>query len=209
MIAFLQGTIEEFTDSTAVIGVGGIGYEVSVSSETAARLSSIGIGEEVRLHTFMYIREDIIALYGFMNREELSLFRKLITVNGIGPKGGLSLLSAMSADDLRFAILSGDVKSISRAPGIGKKTAERLVLDLRDKVGADSGEEAGTFTGAGMTAAGESASAGEDSSAADAILALTALGYSRMEAVKAVRRAKSEGIESTEALLKAALKYLM
>ena len=121
MIAFLSGTIEYLDSETAVIDAGGIGYEARISAETAGALSSIGIGNEAKLYTYTYLREDQIALYGFMSRDDLMLFKQLITVSGIGPKGGLSLLSVMSADDLRFAIVTGDARMIARAPGVGKR----------------------------------------------------------------------------------------
>jgi Holliday junction DNA helicase RuvA len=134
MIAFLSGTIEYLGTDTVVIDVGGVGYEVKVSAEVSGALSAVGVGNTVKLYTYTYLREDQIALYGFRSRDDLALFKQLITVSGIGPRGGLSLLSVMTADDLRFAIVSGDARMISRAPGIGKKTAERLILDLRDKI---------------------------------------------------------------------------
>ena len=134
MIAFLSGTIEYLDADTVIIDVGGVGYEVKISAEVSGALSAVGTGNAVKLYTYTYLREDQIALYGFRSRDDLALFRQLITVSGIGPKGGLSLLSAMSADDLRFAIVSGDARMISRAPGVGKKTAERLILDLRDRI---------------------------------------------------------------------------
>ena len=134
MIAFLSGTLEYLSGDLAVIDVGGVGYEVNVSAEVSGNLSSIGTGNIVKLYTYMYVREGQVALYGFLSRGDLALFKLLITVSGVGPKGGLSLLSVLSADDLRFAIMTGDAKMISRAPGIGKKTAERLILDLKDRV---------------------------------------------------------------------------
>ncbi|MBQ9642404.1 MAG: Holliday junction branch migration protein RuvA [Lachnospiraceae bacterium] len=207
MISFLQGTIEEITDSAVIIGVGGIGFQVQISSETTQRLSSMGRGAEVRIYTYTYLREDMIALFGFLSRDELELFQRLITVSGIGPKGGLSLLSAFSADDLRFAILSGDVKTISRAPGIGKKTAERLVIELRDKVSmsdSDNHQDLASYASAGVGMADA-----EGSAEAEAIEALTALGYARMDAAKAVRKAAAEAGGDTEAILKAALKYML
>ena len=108
MIGFLRGMVDTVQDGTAVIDVGGIGFEVKVASDTAQRLAAAGSDEEVKIYTFTYLREDQIALYGFWFREDLELFRMLITVRGIGPKGGLALLSVGSADDLRFAIMTGD-----------------------------------------------------------------------------------------------------
>ncbi len=207
MYAFLNGIIDEITESGAVIDVGGVGYNVQISPATAFRLP--GVGRNVKLYTYTSVREDQIALYGFLSRDELALFKRVITVSGIGPKGGQALLSAMSADDLRFAIISGDVKAISRAPGIGKKTAERLILDLKDKLSAGdylgAGYQEGATGGDGFPeAAGQDA--GEVSDAAEA---LAALGYPRTDAVHAVRSAAKNGVTGTEELIKAALKELL
>ncbi len=206
MIAFLQGTIDEVMPDSVILDVGGVGFLVQISGETASRLSSMGSGAPVKIYTYTYVREDALNLYGFLSRDELALYRSLITVSGIGPKGGLALLSGMSADDLRFAIITGDVKAISRAPGIGKKTAERLVLDLRDKLGARADE---LVRPAGVRLPDSEGESGASGPEADAAAALTALGYSRPEAVKAVRSAAEEGETETEGLLKAALKYLL
>lgn len=208
-------------DGAAVIDVNGIGYEVRVSGETVQRLASAGRDTEVLVYTYTYLREDQIALYGFMSREDLELFKLLITVSGIGPKGGLALLSVGTADDLRFAIMTGDSKMIARAPGVGKKTAERLILELRDKV-AGMNDAAMLAIAAGASgdsgwdslAAGSGGSADNTDAAAEAVEALSALGYSRAEATKAVRTARDDaqkaGIElsDTESILKAALRYL-
>ena len=160
MIAFLSGIIEYLGTDTVIIDVGGVGYEVKISGETAGALSAVGTGNAVKLYTYTYLREDQIALYGFRSRDDLALFKQLITVSGIGPRGGLSLLSVLSADDLRFAIVSGDAKMISRAPGIGKRTAERLILDLRDKISSAYAPSGETQFGAGA-AAGAVLSGGE------------------------------------------------
>ena len=206
-------------DGAAVIDVNGIGYEVRVSGETVQRLASAGRDTEVLVYTYTYLREDQIALYGFMSREDLELFKLLITVSGIGPKGGLALLSVGTADDLRFAIMTGDSKMIARAPGVGKKTAERLILELRDKV-AGMNDAAAIAAGASgdsgwdSLAAGSGGSADNTDAAAEAVEALSALGYSRAEATKAVRTARDDAqkagteLSDTESILKAALRYL-
>ena len=221
MIAFLRGYVAALYEGTAVIDVGGVGYEVRVAGETVQRLAAAGRDEEVLVYTYTYLREDQIALYGFSSREDLELFKLLITVSGIGPKGGLALLSVGTADDLRFAIMTGDSKMISRAPGIGKKTAERVIIDLRDKVSGMRDAEmlaiaAGNagITGAGAFDAGAGLTGGQDSASEEAIEALTALGYSRAEAAKAVRACKESAqkeqkeLDDTESILKAALRYL-
>ncbi len=209
MIAYVKGIVEEVTQNSAVLDVGGIGYEVLISPDTASRMQ--GRGEEAKLFTYMYVREDQFALYGFLSKEELALFKQLITVSGIGPKGGLSILSAMSSDDLRFAILAGDAKSIARAPGIGKKTAERLILDLRDKLkmpGEEDESGAMLHIPSGGSSAGNSAENRDVRT--EAAEALVALGYGRTEALKAVRSAAGSAPEAdTETLLKAALKLML
>lgn len=202
MFAFFRGTVDYLSESEVWLDVNGVGYEIAISPSTASRLQGFG-SEEVTVYTYMMVHEDQIGLYGFLTRDELMLFKKLITVSGVGPKAGLSLLSVLDADDLRFAIASGDVKAISRAPGVGRRTAERLILELKDKINVaapaaaqEAGEEPG-ITG------------GEQSGdAADAVAALVALGYGRAEAVKAVRAAKGEGISGTEELLKGALRHM-
>lgn len=221
MIAFLRGYVAAVYDGAAVIDVNGIGYEVRVSGETVQRLASAGRDTEVLVYTYTYLREDQIALYGFMSREDLELFKLLITVSGIGPKGGLALLSVGTADDLRFAIMTGDSKMIARAPGVGKKTAERLILELRDKV-AGMNDAAMLAIAAGASgdsgwdslAASSGGSADNTDAAAEAVEALSALGYSRAEATKAVRTARDDAqkagteLSDTESILKAALRYL-
>lgn len=202
MFAFFRGTVDYLSESEVWLDVNGVGYEIAISPSTASRLQGFG-SEEVTVYTYMMVHEDQIGLYGFLTRDELMLFRKLITVSGVGPKAGLSLLSVLDADDLRFAIASGDVKAISRAPGVGRRTAERLILELKDKIdvaapaaGQEAGEEPG-ITGAEQSG-----------DAADAVAALVALGYGRAEAVKAVHAAKGEGISGTEELLKGALRHM-
>lgn len=220
MIAFLRGYVAAVYEGAAVIDVGGVGYEVRISSDTVQRLSSAGRDEEVTVYTYTYLREDQIALYGFLSREDLELFRLVITVSGVGPKGGLALLSVGTADDLRFAIMTGDAKMIARAPGVGKKTAERVILELREKIAglydaAMMAVASGGADDAGLASyAPAGGSAFADDAAREAVEALTALGYSRAEASKAVRASKDSAAKSgadpadTESLLKAALRYL-
>lgn len=207
MIAYVQGILENLEIDKAVIDVGGIGYEVNISASTCDRMP--GIGESVKLYTYMNVKEDEMSLFGFLTRDEIRMFRMLITVSGIGPKGALSILSVFDTDDLRFAILSGDTKTISKAPGIGKKTAERLVLELRDKIsnadikGTDDAASAGSLSGISTK--------DEDVSSRDeAVEALAALGYNATDAMKAVRKVLSSSDEKldTEAILKLALKEL-
>ena len=198
MFAFLYGTIDEVQEGSVVVNCNGIGFNVSVSNETASRLSMLSSSDYVKIYTYTQVREDQFSLYGFLSREELRLYRQLITVSGLGPKSGLSLLSAMPVDDRRFAIIAGDTASISKAPGIGKKTAERIVVELRDKLSRSND----------FALPGEAFEGPADSADSDAVEALCALGYSRMDARRAVSKAAGEGAADTESILKASLKYL-
>ena len=201
MIAYVKGIIDCITDDTVVIDVGGIGYNVKISDSTARLLP--GIGQEVKIHTYTLVREDAFSLYGFLTRDDLDIFKKCITVNGIGPKGALAILSIMDANALRIAIVSGDAKAIAKAPGIGAKTAERLILDLKDKV---SIEEAlyGGFDAPSKAAL----VAVESANVQEAVEALVALGYSRSESVRAVGTVDGAEEMDAGALLKIALKNL-
>ncbi len=205
MYAYIKGTLEEITEDNIIVEAGGIGYNVKVSAATAQLLP--GLGNEVKIYTYTLVREDTFSLYGFLTRDDLEIFKKLITVNGIGPKGGLAVLSVMSADDLRIAVLSGDAKAIARAPGIGSKTAERVILDLRDKISLED-----TLKNIGGTP--DSSAVSPDGTGMDnamikeAVEALTALGYSVTDATSAVRKVEiTEGM-TVETLLKSALKHI-
>ena len=129
MFAYINGFLEDVTVDNAVIDVNGFGINVRISADTASKLP--GIGEQVRLYTYTYVKEDAFLLYGFLSRSDLEMFKLCITVSGIGPKGALAILSVMDADSLRFAIMSGDARAISKAPGVGTRTAQRLILELK------------------------------------------------------------------------------
>lgn len=202
MIAYVRGTIEDIAPDNVVVDVGGIGYNVKISADTASRLPRVG--EEVKLYTYYSVREDAQWLYGFLSRNALELFKKCITVNGIGPKGALALLSAMDADSLRFAIVSGDAKAISKAPGIGPRTAERLILDLKDKLQIDD-----AMISREIAATGAGGAPGLDSpQKQEAVEALVSLGYGRPESIKAVNAIPDIESMDSGAVLKAALKNL-
>ena len=203
MIAFVRGMIEEISEDNVIIDTGGIGYNIKISGGTAAALP--GIGQEVKLYTYTCVREDAFLLYGFLTRDDLEIFKKLITVNGIGPRGGLSILSVMSADDLRFAIISGDSKAIAKAPGIGAKTASRVILDLKDKISLEDTlikKEMNGYTGSLNGIDSESSARNE------AVVALVALGYSPSDALKAVKKVEVSDETDTETILKQALKNM-
>ena len=206
MIAYIRGRLEyvDLEEGMAVLETGGIGYQILLSGRDLELLPSAG--EEVRLYTYLQVRDDAFVLYGFFTREDRKLFGQLLGVSGIGPKGALGILSGLSADDLRFAVLADDAKTIAKAPGIGLKTAKKLILELRDKLSLEeafearlAGEEAreGAEPSAGLTAARN-----------EAVEALTALGYSSSEALKAVRQVEAADGMDVEEILKAALKYM-
>mgnify|MGYP004552829133 FL=1 len=204
MYAYLKGTLEEVTEDNIVVEVNGIGYNVKVSGTTVEMLP--GMGNEVKIYTYTLVREDALLLYGFLTRDDLEIFKKLITVNGIGPKGGLAILSVMSADALRFAIMAGDAKAIAKAPGVGNKTAERVILDLRDKISLED-----TLAGLGNppeAAQGQGAQALDNVMKKEAIEALVALGYSASDATAAVKKVELTEDSTVELILKKALKYM-
>ena len=192
MIAFVNGIVEDYSEEAVILDVNGIGYEIKISGDTAAALPSIG--ERMKLYTYTYVREDAFCLYGFLTKDDLEIFKKLITVSGI----------VMSADDLRFAIMSGDAKMIATAPGIGKKTAERVILDLRDKISMED-----TMIHRRMTEQTAQDSFADDNQIrTEAVEALTALGYSAQEALQAVKKVVISEEMDVEAVLKAALKNM-
>ena len=204
MIAFVKGRLDTVCEDRIIMENQGIGYEILVPGSVLSSLPPTG--QEMKIYTYTYVREDALQLYGFLTRDELNMFRLLITVSGIGPKGALGILSVMDVDTLRFAILAGDSKAIAKAPGIGAKTAAKLILELKDKCSVedmlDSGEKrqsGGVDTGA---VGGTNAAQGE------AIEALVALGYSPTEATAAVRKTEVTEDMTVEDVLKLSLKNL-
>lgn len=199
MYAYFKGKIAAKEPDLTIVEVNGIGYNIRISAGTASLLPPVG--EETKLYTYTSVREDAISLYGFLTRDDLDMFKLLIGVNGIGPKGGQSILSVMSPDDLRFAIVSGDAKMIAKAPGIGAKTAQRIILDMRDKVSLED------------TLHADRSEVQTDSSISDsvreAVEALTALGYGVTEASRAVKEVKGAEQMAVEEILKASLKHLI
>ncbi len=204
MISFIHGILAEKEDGYIVVEAGGVGYGINVPLSVLAQLPTVG--EEIKVYTHYAVKEDGQSLYGFLFREDREMFRRLISVNGVGPKGALAILSALEPDDLRLAIVTGDVKSISRAQGIGQKTAQRVILDLKDKIGNEF-----------MTGGSRREAAGGDellraqaggTAVSEAIDALTVLGYTRIEAGRAVRRLDIPEDAGTEDILKAALRII-
>jgi Holliday junction DNA helicase RuvA len=200
MITFLDGKLVSALPTQAIVDVGGVGYEVFIPLSSYDKLP--GAGQSVRILTHLHVREDAHILYGFMTAAERDLFRLLVNhVSGIGPKLGLAVLSGMSVSSFKSAVVSADVASLSKISGLGKKTAERIVLELKDKVGVAAAWEA---------ASAEHAPTAEQTQVNEAVLALIALGYKQVEAHKTVRdlQEKERDIKTAEDLVKLALKKM-
>jgi len=198
MISFLQGKLAETLPTQVIIDVRGVGYEVLIPLSSYDKLP--GPGQEVKLLTHLVVREDAHTLYGFMTGPERELFRMLVnTVSGIGPKIALNILSGISVTGFRGAVANGDIKALSQISGVGKKTAERIIVELKDKVGA---------AGAWEALSAKRALSPEDQKVNDAVLALVALGFKQIEAHDSVRKALSTlGAQATiEELVRACLK---
>ncbi len=199
MISYITGFLEYISDNSIVVECGGIGYSMMISGQFMNKLPAIH--SEIKVFTYMYVREDEISLYGFYDKDELEVFKVLLGVNGVGPKAALSLLSALTVYELRLAVVSEDVKSITRANGIGAKGASRIILELKDKLRMEDM----------IDAAYEDAINGEaddNDIKANVIAALTALGYSGVEAGRAVVRVDGWQNMDEEQLLKASLKNI-
>ena len=201
MISYIRGELVAVEEEKAVIDVGGVGYGIFMPAQSMGKLPPLH--EEARLHTYLHVKEDAMQLYGFLTRDDLKVFKLVIGVSGIGPKGALNILSNLSADDLRFAVLSNDVKAISAAQGIGKKTAEKLIIELKDKLSMDDVLEH-------MVQEEEVAVTGQNSGVqAEAVQALVALGYGNTESLRAVRRVEVNADSDVETVLKQALRFMM
>ena len=200
MIGYLKGEVAGIYEEQIVLEVSNIGYNIKMSASTIDCIR--GLGEEIKVYTYLSVREDAMQLYGFLTKDDLDFFKLLIQVNGIGPKGALGILSVMTTDDLRFAILSADAKTISKAPGIGAKTAQRLIIDLKDKVSLeDAFEERLANQVRGVQHPVSDAKN-------EVVEALTALGYSATDALRAVKKVEVEDDADVELILKQALKNI-
>ena len=200
MYSYIKGILTDMDEESIVVETGGIGYHIYTTGQTFRYLPSVG--EEVKVYTYLHVREDAMQLYGFLTRDDLEVFRQLITVSGIGPKAGIAILSVMTGNDLRYAIMAGDSKSISKAPGVGAKTAQKVILELKDKLKVEdmlnTSKEPEIVSNTGNTELIN-----------EAVLALAALGYSQTDAMRAVRQCSiAEGM-SVEELLKLALKQML
>ncbi len=201
MYSYIRGILTDQDEETIVVEAAGVGYNIYTTGQTFQALPPIG--SKVKIYTYLQVREDAMTLFGFLTKDDLKVFKLLLGVNGIGPKGAIGILSVMTTDDLRFAVLADDAKAIAKAPGVGNKTAQRLILELKDKLSLEEAfqqklahtaqsEEAHTTSGMQN----------------EAVQALVALGYSSSEALKAVSAVELTEQMDTEALLKAALKKM-
>ena len=204
MIGYVKGILEEADDQCIIVDNHGIGYRIFVPGSVFS--GAIPIGQEVKVYTYLNVKEDAMQLYGFATRDDLRVFKLLLGVNGIGPKAGLGILSALSADDLRFAVLADDAAAIAKAPGIGKKTAEKLILELKDKLKLEDALE-NTVNAVQNTADTSAGMANEMTG--EAVQALVALGYGNTEALKAVRQVEITEEMSVEDVLRQSLKYML
>ncbi len=202
MIAYLKGELAEIKESYVVLEVGNIGYEVFLPTSSILELPSKG--SSIKIYTYMHVREDAMNLFGFLTKDDLEMFKLLITVNGIGPRGALGILSAISADDIRFAVLAEDTKAITKAPGIGAKTAGKLILELKDKFKLETAFEQKLMNqtekrdGNGVFAKKE-----------EAVQALTVLGYSASDSLRIVNQIELTDDMTSEDILKLCLKKML
>ena len=193
MIAYIKGIVTEKNINTVVVECGGIGYDIFATGRDIDKLSK---GGEVLIHTYLRISEDAHTLYGFLNKDDMDMFKKLISVNGVGPKAALSIMSTLSGFDLKMAIVSEDYKAISAAVGVGVKIAKKIILELKEKVDIDG------------IASIEAHNTGTSSIASEVVEALVSLGYSSSEAYKAVKDIEVKDGDTTEDVLKLALKKM-
>lgn len=198
MIGYIKGKVLSKSGGTVLLENNGMGYEITCSSSVYAKLVQNGAGE---VYTYMAVREDGVFLYGFLNTEEKNMFLKLISVSGVGPKMGITVLSNMDLASLSLAIATQDVKTLSKVKGLGKKTAERIILELREKI-----TEADTETGEILST--DKTDAAFEKENEDAVIALMGLGFSRGECIKAVKDAKDSGAQTIEELMSYALRHI-
>ena len=200
MYSYIKGELVEIQPESIVVEAGQIGYEIRMPANMVGRLG--GIGQSVKVYTYLHVKEDLMELYGFLSRDDLQVFRLLLGVNGIGPKGALAILTTLTPDDLRIAVLGEDVKASAKAPGIGSKTAQRVILELKDRLSLVP--VAGNVSPAAQAISQDSSSAVK----AEAVQALVALGYSSSEAWKSVGKIELAPEMTVEELLKLCLKQM-
>ena len=197
MIAYIKGIFEEITEDGIVVEAGGVGYGIAVPPALASELTQ---GEEVKIYTYFQVAEDMQKLYGFGSREDRKVFTRLLKVSGIGPKLAMSIMGAVPTDEVKLAVITGDVKSLSRAPGLGKKTAEKLILELKDSFDASELVTSGNETQGAPLVMNDAFS--------EATQALMALGYSSSEAMRAVRKVEAREGMTVDDVLQEAFRQL-
>ncbi len=195
MFAYIKGTVEAKTNDSIIIEAGGIGYRIYTALSTINNLGQLG--RQVKIHTHYYVREDIAALYGFYTVEELGMFDMLLTVSGVGPKAAISMISALSPSRFALAVVSQDAKSLTKAQGIGSKMAQRIILELKDKISKEQ------LTGGNQQDSVSSIDIGKDSALSEAVSALMVLGYNSFEASNAASKTYQEGMAVEETIMKA------
>ena len=200
MYSYIKGVLTDMDEESIVVATGGIGYHIYTTGQTFRYLPSVG--EEVKVYTYLHVREDAMLLFGFLTKDELKIYKLLLGVSGIGPKGALAILSVMTTDDLRFAVLGDDAKAIAKAPGVGTKTAQRLILELKDKMSLEDAFEQK------FEKTGEPAENHAQGTKNEAVQALVALGYSSSEALRALNGIEITEETDVEEILKMALKNM-
>ena len=197
MYAYIKGIVADKGQNEVVIDAGGVGYLLSCSMTTLQEVPPVG--ESMKMHTYLSVREDAMELFGFATREEKNMFTRLLSVSGIGPKVALSILGSMPLRDLTLAIVTGDTTTLSRAPGVGKKTAQRLALELKEKVDQSDLENVPASVGAYTPV--------QEDAATEALAALQALGYTPAEAAKAISQVRGQS-DSANELVRLALRSM-
>lgn len=201
MVSYIKGELTEILEDTIVLETNGIGYNIRVPASVLSQIPPVG--KMMKIYTYLHVKEDAINLFGFLTRDDLKVFKMLLNVSGIGPKGALAILSTVTPDNLRFAVLSEDVKTISAAPGIGAKTAKRLIIELKDKLKLEE-----VFESALAKEQPQEAASGSLLARNEAVEALVALGYGSAEALKAVSQVEDIEEKDSEKILKEALRKL-
>ena len=199
MIGYIKGTVAEIYPDYILLECNSIGYRIFV---TTSLISELSYDDEIRLYTYLSVKEDSLTLFGFRKRDELEAYKLLLTVNGVGPKAAMGIMSSVGAEELRYCVLTSDAKKLSKAQGIGAKTAQKIILELKDKFDFED-----MFSDDKEPTSSASLASG---AMADAVSALEALGYAASDALKAVRKAaeNDRGADSGD-LLKEALKYML
>lgn len=202
MLSYIIGEVAEISADTVVVENNGIGFNIKTSAMTIDSLPPVG--DMVRIYTYLHVREDAMQIFGFLSKDELEVFKLLLNVNGIGPKGALGILSAISTDDLRFAVLSDDVNLIKSCPGVGAKTAQKLIIELKDKLRLEDAFEMSVNNNNKKNTVQDNTVIVMN----EAVEALVSLGYSSKDAIAAVKKVENIQNKNSEQILKEALKGL-